>query len=425
MKFKVAKSRLNGTVIVPGSKSHTIRALAFALLANGESVIQRPLVSADTEACLSMIERMGAKIKREKDVWHITGIGGKIPVPDDVIDVGNSGTSLFIGIGLASLTNGAVVFTGDASIRKRSAESLLLAVNHLGGRAFSTRGNGRPPIVVKGPVPGGGTILEAVTSQYLTSLLISLPCAKNDSVIDVIKLNEQPYVDMTLNWLGRLGIKYENRDYLQFVIPGRQRYEAFKASIPADFSSAAFFLAAAAITGSTLSIEGLDYDDLQGDRAVVDILAEMGASIKKEKNLTVITGKKLKGGVFDLNAIPDALPILAVTACFAKGETRLVNVAQARIKETDRIAVMRTELSRLGADIKELPDGLVINGNGKLGGGKASGHEDHRVVMALAVAGLACESPLEIDTSEASEATFPSFFELMKSAGADISREEE
>ena len=421
MKFKVKKSTLSGHIVIPASKSHTIRALAFALLADGESVIERPLISADTESCLSMVESLGAKVTKEKSLWRVTGTGGIIPAPNDVINVGNSGTSLYVGLGLAALVNGWSVFTGDFQIRNRLTQNLLTAINHLGGDAFSTRGNGLPPLVVRGPIVGGGTVLEASVSQYLTSLLIALPCAPRDSVIDVVKLNEQPYVDMTISWLKRLGIECENRDYRQFLIKGGQKYHPFRETIPADFSSAVFFMAAAAITGSELTLEGLDYNDSQGDREVADILKKMGADVEIDGIRTVIKGKKLAGGVFDLNAIPDALPALAVTACFAEGETRLVNVPQARLKETDRISVMCAELEKLGVKTMELPDGLVIRG-GKLKGGSVNGHFDHRVVMALAVAGLACDEALEVDTAEASNITFPDFFDLMKSIGAAIEK---
>ncbi|MCL2025767.1 MAG: 3-phosphoshikimate 1-carboxyvinyltransferase [Leptospirales bacterium] len=422
MKFKVKKSTLSGSIAIPASKSHTIRALAFALLADGESVIEHPLVSADTESCISMVEGLGATVVKEESLWRVTGTGGFIPAPNDVIDVGNSGTSLYIGIGLASLANGWSVLTGDPQIRSRPTQNLLTAINHLGGEAFSTRGNGSPPIAIRGPIVGGGTVLEASTSQYLTSLLIALPCAPRDSVIDVVKLNEQPYVDMTFSWLEKLGIKCENRDYRQFIIKGGQKYYPFREAIPADFSSAVFFMAAAAITNSELVLEGLDYNDSQGDREVAGILKKMGADVNIEGRRTTIKGKKLAGGVFDLNGIPDALPALAVTACFAEGETRLVNVPQARLKETDRISVMCAELKKLGADVMELPDGLIIKGS-KLKGGAVSGHFDHRVVMALAVAGLACEGELVVDTAEASRITFPDFFDLMKIIGATIEKD--
>jgi 3-phosphoshikimate 1-carboxyvinyltransferase len=419
MKLVSGEGKLSGKVEIPGSKSHTIRALAFALLAEGESEIKKPLDSADTLSCVDMIEQMGATVSRERDLWRVRGLGRNIPVPGDVIDVGNSGTTLYIGLGIASLIEGYTVFTGDDQIRNRTAKALITTINELGGEAWSTRGNGKPPVIVKGKLAGGKTSIEAVTSQYITSLLISLPLLENDTTVAVPLLHEKPYVSMTLSWLDRFGIEYENREYREFFIKGGQEYREFSEHIPADFSSATFFLVAAAITGSELSLEGLDFRDTQGDKEVVNILKRMGAEVEISEASIKIKGSGLTGGSFDLNAIPDSLPALAVAACFAEGETRLYNVPQARIKETDRISVMCSELKKLGAHIEELEDGLVI-GKSELRGGEVEGHGDHRVVMALAVAGLASKGEVTISTAESVSITFPNFSDLMNGAGGNI-----
>ncbi|HPA71842.1 MAG TPA: 3-phosphoshikimate 1-carboxyvinyltransferase [Spirochaetota bacterium] len=420
MNHIVNPSRIGGAVSIPGSKSHTIRALALGLLADGESVIRKPLESSDTLSCLAMVERFGARVTREGGIWRLRGTGPIPALPDDVIDTGNSGTTLYIGLGIASLLGGATVFTGDGQIRSRPADGLLGAINDLGGRAFSTRGNGKPPLVIEGPVRGGETSIEAVTSQYLTSLLIALPLAGADSVINVPLLNEAPYVTMTLRWLERLGARVEADDrYRRFRVPGRQSYRPFDEEIAADFSSATFFLVAAAVTGCELELRGLDFTDPQGDKEVVNILKAMGAEVAIGERSIRIRGGKLTGGVFDLNAIPDALPALSVAACFAEGETRLVNVPQARLKETDRIAVMCRELSKMGARVEELPDGLIVK-RSALKGTAVDGHGDHRVVMALSVAGLAAEGTTTVGTAESVSVTFPGFTGLMRSAGADI-----
>ncbi len=425
MKFIVNPSRLGGAVPIPPSKSHTIRALVLGLLARGESVIRAPLVSSDTLSCLSMVEKFGARIKREDDRWRIHGTGGVLAFPDDVVDVGNSGTTLYIGLGIASLLDGITVFTGDRQIRSRPALGLLKSLNDLGGKGRSTRNNGRPPLVIEGPLRGGETVLEAVTSQYLTSLLIAAPLASGNSLIKVPLLYEAPYVSMTLRWLERLGIRYEGADdYSEFRIPGGQAYRPFDEYIPADFSSAAFFLTAAAVTGCELELSGLDFTDSQGDREAAIILEKMGAVLKIDKRSITIKGGQLRGGHFDLNAIPDALPALAVAACFARGETRLVNVPQARLKETDRIHVMARELSKMGGKAEELPDGLVIRG-APLRGTEVDGHGDHRIVMALAVAGLGASGSTAVSTAESAAVTFPNFLELMQSAGAAITLEKE
>ncbi len=206
-------------------------------------------------------------------------------------------------------------------------------------------------------------------------------------------------------------------------MPGGQRYRAFDRPVPGDFSSATFFLVAAAITGSEITLVGLDRSDTQGDKVVLDYLAAMGAAIEWLPEGVRIRGGELRGGEFDLNATPDALPAMAVAACFAEGETRLVNVPQARIKETDRIAVMARELAKMGGRVVELPDGLVVQGGG-LRGAVVDGHGDHRVVMALAVAGLAAPGRTEVTTAEAAAVTFPNFVDLMRSLEARIRQED-
>jgi len=424
MKFKVKKSQLKGEINIPGSKSHTIRALIFAMLANGKSEILHPLISSDTLSCLSMIEQFGAKVEKNENSWIVSGVGSNLPAPEDVIDVGNSGTTLYMGVAVAALIDGATVFTGDSQIRNRPAKPLIDSINDLGGEAFATRSNGKPPVVIKSKMKGGKTTVEAVTSQYLSALLMATPLLQNETEIDVPLLNEKPYVTMTLNWLDKMGIDYENRDYNSFLVKGGQTYSSFNESIAADFSSATFFLVAASITGADLLLKGLDFTDTQGDKEVVKILEKMGSAVEIGDNYIRIKGQTLRGGTFDLNAIPDALPALAVAGCFAEGETRLINVSQARVKETDRISVMCEELKKMGADIEELDDGLVIR-KSKLVGTTLSGHHDHRVVMSLSVAGMIAEGETLIDTAESASVTFPEFKKLMNLIGAKIEEVDE
>jgi len=214
-------------------------------------------------------------------------------------------------------------------------------------------------------------------------------------------------------------VRYENTDFKSFKILGGQQYNAFDCEVPADFSSATFFLCAGAIAGKEVTILGLDMNDTQGDKAVVSYLRQTGAKIEIEGNEITVSRGELHGVDLDMNATPDALPAMAVTASFAEGRTRLYNVAQARIKETDRIAVMARELEKLGARIKELPDGLEIE-PAKLHGGTVEGHDDHRVVMAMAMAGLKTSEPVIVNGAEAAAVTFPEFVQLMQSLGADM-----
>ncbi len=416
MNLTSSKSRLAGSAPMPPSKSHTIRALAFATLAQGRSEILNPLDSADTRAGVQTCRALGAEIEGG-EAWSVKGVAGRIRTADNVIDVMNSGTTLYIALGMAALGEGWNLFTGDDQTRRRSAGPLLEALEQLGAIAISARGNGCAPIMVRGPLRGGEASIACPTSQYLTSLLISAPLARQETHIIVTQLNEAPYVQMTLDWLGLQDIRFSHTNMRDFTIPGGQRYRAFKERIKADFSSATFFLVAAAITGAELTLRGLDMNDSQGDKAVVGMLERMGATVEAEPSALRIRGGALRGADLDLNATPDALPAMAIAGCFASGTTRLLNVPQARIKETDRIRSMREAIESLGGRAEELPDGLVVHGGG-LRGGSARGVADHRVVMACAVAGLAADKPVTVDTAEAVAVTFPNFVQLMNECGA-------
>ena len=419
MELIAESSALRGEITVPASKSHSIRALLIASMAAGESEIANLLESADTEACLAACRALGATIEPAGDVWHVKGVDGSPRAPDEAIDVGNSGTTLFLALGLAALGDDWVHFTGDDQVRRRSARPLLASLADLGAQVTSRAGRGCAPVGVKGPLVGGRTSIACPTSQYLSSLLLCSPMAPNASSIDVTELNERPYVDMTLEWLNDLNIHYAHENMQRFEIPGGQSFQAFRETIRADFSSATFFLCAAAMTDSDLVLLGLDMNDVQGDKAVVYMLQDMGAQVEVRPRAVRVRGGPLKGRDFDLNATPDALPAMAVTGCFASGVTRLLNVPQARIKESDRIRVMCEAIRALGGKADELPDGLIVHGTG-LKGGKAPGHGDHRVVMALAVAGLAADKPVAVDTAEAVSATFPDFVGLMQQAGGRV-----
>jgi 3-phosphoshikimate 1-carboxyvinyltransferase len=422
MRLLARKSALSGTVDIPGSKSHTIRGLFLATLADGTSTLRRPLDSLDTRAAAGACRAVGAEIE-VGETWTVRGVAGEPRVPDDVIDVRNSGTTLNVALSVAGLADGYSLFTGDEQIRRRPAGPLLDALAMLGAEAFSTRGNGCPPVVIGGRIDGGTAELDASrSSQFLSSLLVATPFASGDTVIDVTALNEAPYVHITLSWLDAVGVGYERDELRRFEIPGDQRIAAFDRAIAADFSSATFFLCAAAVGGGPITLRGLDMTDPQGDKAVVDMLRTMGASIEERDGELVAAADELRGCELDLNATPDALPALAVTACFAEGETRLVNVPQARVKETDRIAVMTRELRRLGGRVEELEDGLVIQGR-PLRGADVSGHGDHRIVMALAVAAMGADGTTCIDTAESAAVTFPDFVDLMQSLGAHLEEE--
>ena len=418
MKLLVEGAPLRGAAVIPGSKSHSIRAVAIASLAPGESVIRQPLDSADARAAFRAYKAFGANIADEGDCWRVQGTGGRLKLPDSVIDVANSGTTMRIALASAALIpEGITVLTGDKQVCSRPCGPLAQSLNDLGARVRSTRGTSNPPFVVEGTLRGGRTSIEAVTSQYVSALLINAPLAEGDTHLRVPLLNERPYVGITLDWLARQGIKIDAADdWSEFHISGGQTYQPVDRRIPGDFSSATFFLAAGALQDNEVFSSGLDMTDTQGDKAVVDYLKQMGAEVRIDAEGINVRSKTLVGCEIDLNATPDALPMMAVLGCFAKGTTRLVNVPQARLKETDRIAVMREELTKMGAKITELPDGLVIE-ESALRPAEVEGHDDHRVVMSLAIAGAMLPGTTTINGYEAVNITFPTFCEVLAGLG--------
>lgn len=420
MRLVCRQSRLKGEVHIPGSKSHTIRAVAIAALASGESTIRAPLDSNDTRAAVDAYRALGAEIETRSDAWIVRGTGGAVRAPENVIDVRNSGVTLRTGMGsCALLREGMAVLTGDEQIRRRPAGPLAASLNDLGATVRSTRGTETAPFVIEGRLRGGETSIEATTSQYLSALLINCPYADGESVIHVPVLNEAPYVEMTLDWVRQHGIELEQEDLKRFRIPGGQRYRPVDRAIPADFSSATFYLGAGALVGNDIVLRGLDMSDTQGDKAVVDFVRQMGAEVEVAEDCIWVRAGELVGCEIDLNATPDALPMLAVLGCFARGTTRLVNVPQARMKETDRITVMDAELTKLGARVEQLEDGIVVH-ESDLKGAEVEGHGDHRVVMALAVAGCCIRGTTVVRGAEAAAVTYPEFTEHMRSLGATI-----
>jgi len=422
MQLVSGKSRLRGSVLIPASKSHTIRAVAVAALADGHSVIRNPLLSGDSEAAVRCYRALGAAIDTsEPTAWKVAGVGGRIVAPAETIDVLNSGTTLRIAMGSAALAapGGSTTFTGDAQIQTRPVGPLLEALRDLGAECVSLKGNGKVPVRIGGQLKGGRTSIEAKTSQYVTSLLMCAPLAAGDTEIDVTLLNEPGYVQMTLDWLDKQGIDYENDRMRRFHVKGGQRYKAYDLPVPADFSSATFFLCAGAMFAEEITLEGLDFADSQPDKAVVDYLRAMGAEVSIDANAIAVKAAALRGVEIDMNATPDALPAMAVVGAYAEGTTRLVNVPQARMKETDRIACMARELAKMGARVEELPDGLVVH-HSKLKAARLDGRGDHRIVMALSLAAMGLDEPCTIDTAEAIAVTFPDFVDLMRSVGADM-----
>jgi len=414
----VERSVLSGEVYAPPSKSYTHRAILITALGPGGTVL-RPLISADTRATISASEAFGAKVAVGEKV-EIQGVNDRPRTPEDVINVLNSGTTMRFCAAVAALTDGAVL-TGDASIRTRPNGPLLGTLNDLGATAFSIRNNGKAPLVVRGKISGGTTWLNGgVSSQFLSALLIAAPLAKGDTKIMIEgELKSRPYAEITLDMLADAGGRGE-AERLEFFVQGGQSFDLKGYTIPGDFSSASYPLAAAAITGSEVTVKGI-LPSRQGDSAIIDILGRMGTKVSwdREKGDLKIKGGELEGIEVDASLTPDLVPTIAVLGAVARGKTTVVNAEHVRHKETDRLHAMAVELARMGADIRERPDGLEIVG-GKLHGASVHGYHDHRIVMALTVAGFVAGGT-QIDTAESVDVSYPGFFEQMAGAGAKVS----
>ena len=427
MILEVQGSSLSGSVRIPASKSHTIRGVILGALAEGGSVLVEPLDAADTTSAVRCCERLGATITRDPGRWTIEGVGGSLPPHERRLDIGNSGTTLGNLIAVCATGTSQITLDGDASVRTRPFGPLLSSLEQLGASIVRAGSNGTAPITVRGPLRGGRAAVDGMTSIYLTPLLVAAPLASEPTRLDVNGvMNEKGYVRMTLDWLRTCGIEVEAGDDLtHFEIPGGQSYRAFERTIPADFSSAAFPACAAVLAADpVVTVCGLDFEDAQGDKQVFEFLQRMGASYAfRGSDLVIERADRLRGIRMDLSDTPDALPMLSVVGCCAVGETVLENVAMARIQETDRIAVMCEELAKMGADVEEAPDGLTVR-ESRLYGADIDGHDDHRIVMALAVAGLVAEGTTRITSAESVRITYPTFVSSMQALGARIEAHE-
>ncbi len=420
VKVKITPGKLAGKIAIPPSKSHTIRSLLFALMAKGKSAIRHPLPSPDTVAMIDAIRSLGATIDMEQDTLLIDGTSGKLQPAEDVIQCGNSGQVLrFIGA-IAALSESYTILTGDFSIRhSRPVVPLLSALTQLGALATSSRLDGFAPILIKGPIREKTARLDGRDSQPVSGLLML--GAFTPLELHVTHPGETPWVALTLSWFDRLGIAYERRNFEYFKTKGHTSLKAFEYTVPGDFSSAAFPIVAALITGSEIAIDHLDMRDSQGDKAVIAALESMGASFEWDKNQLIIKrGSTLKGARLDINDFIDALPILAVAACFANTETEIVNAAIARQKESDRIHCIIQELKKMGGDLEERPDGLIIRPSSLHGASNLQAHHDHRLAMALSVAALSAEGPSTLHGVECTAKSYPNFFEHFAHLGAKL-----
>ncbi len=413
MRLKVYPTRgLEGAVEAPPSKSYTHRALFAALLAEGVSRLENLLVSGDTGASLHAVRRLGARVSRG---WRVEGTAGS-PRSPPWIHCRGSGTTMRIAAAVSALTPGPVVLYGDRSLNRRPMAPLISALRRLGAKVLS-RG-GRPPLAVKGPLRGGETVVDgSISSQFITALLIVGPVI-GVAVKVAGRARSTPYIDVTLRVLAAFGARVEREGYRFFRVEPTGLV-ATRFRVPGDYSSAAFMLAAGALAGR-VAVRGLDPEDVQGDRHIVDALKAMGAKVRIGDG---VVEAESSGSLDPVDIYcthtPDLVPVLAALAAHARGVSRIAGVAHLVYKESNRLEALRRNLRRLGVEVRIGRDELVVRG-GEVRGGVVHSFGDHRIAMAMAIAGLGARGPVEVRGAHRIPDSYPQFVDHLRSIGARV-----
>ncbi|MHA1410104.1 MAG: 3-phosphoshikimate 1-carboxyvinyltransferase [Candidatus Odinarchaeia archaeon] len=422
-------TKLNGFVTAPPSKSHTHRVLIIGLLSDDKTIISNPLIAGDVKATINACKQFGAKIKIHNEKLEITP-PSKLHAPINAINAENSGSTIRFMCALAALAEGETTLTGSPSLKKRPMNDLVDALREFNVECEYLEKEGFPPIKIKGSPNFGGMaeIPGNVSSQFISALLLTLPSASKDSTL-LIKppIKSKPYIEMTLDLLKTASIKINYSNNLRrFQIPGNQKYNLGKYTVPGDFSSAAFILAAAAITDSKITITNIDFNSKHADKKIISDLINMGANIDvySEENKVVINGAKLVGRRIFCGNTPDLIPVLAAVAAYAKGKTVLYGAEHVRYKESNRLFVLATELKKMGINIRETKTGLTINGGSKITTDTVlRTYGDHRIFMALTLIGLKAKKPIIIEETKSYLDSYPGFIFDLKKIGARIMEE--
>jgi len=419
MKCRVEKSEIDGDIECPANKSYTHRAIFLASLAIDKSIIKNILRSGDTNATINACKNFGVEIKDVGDDITVTS-ASVLKLQSNTIDAANSGTTIRIATAISALANDKIVLTGDSSLKKRPMQPLLDALESLGAKCSSSNGN--PPISISGEIKGGEVKIPGnISSQFISALMITAPKLENGLTLNIQgKLVSKPYIDATIAMMKKFGVQVETKTpYKKYIIP-EQNYKATTLTIPSDFSSLALLLSAAVLLGEDLSIQISTGSMPQADEAIVDILETMGVVITLDKNtIKIKSPKKLNGGKFDLSNSPDLIPAIAILALKASKPIEIFNVKHARYKETDRIAILARELSKLGIKVVEKNDGLILRNTGSLTGGDLNSENDHRLFMAFCIAGMYVGN-CTISHPESVEISYPNFISEMKRIGCKI-----
>jgi 3-phosphoshikimate 1-carboxyvinyltransferase len=414
---KIIPSSLQGEISIPASKSLCHRAIIAAGLSQGRSSINNIIYSDDITATCKGMKALGVDIQERSNSLLIDGANFGNNTLNEV-DCIESGSTLRFLIPIALLTGKAVTFTG---IGRLSSRPLTPYYNIFDKGNISYGSKEGLPLTVEGLLSPGDFYIEGnISSQFITGLIFSLPLLKSNSkIIITTELQSKRYVDLTIDILNKFGVKIENKNYREFYIKGSQQYKAKDYSVEGDFSQAAFWLVAG-ILGGAVQCNSLDTASLQGDKIIIDIIKEMGGDITVYKDIVITKTSSTKGITIDASECPDLVPILSVLASLSKGTTKIVNAERLRIKESDRLKAMATELNKLGADVEETQDGLIIYGVESLKGGTVDSWKDHRIAMALSIAAIKCTEPVIITNSDSVNKSYPEFFKDYRSVGGDV-----
>lgn len=414
----INSSILKGEINIPPSKSMCHRAIICAGLSEGISNVKNVVFSKDIDATIDAMNSLGVNIEKNNNDLVIKG-NGDLEIINSNINCEESGSTLRFLIPLVSLMSKSVTFEGKGKLVERPLDPYYEIFKNQ--KIDYKNVKGKLPLTINGQLKSGEYKIKGdISSQFISGLLFALPILNgNSKVIITTELESKPYVDLTLDILKRFSIDVINKNYKEFIIKGNQKYKAIDYSVEGDFSQAAFWLAAG-ILGADVSCSGLNMDSLQGDKAIIKIIKAMGGSIQIENDKVKALSCKIKSTVIDASQCPDLVPILTVLAALSEGKTEIINAARLRIKECDRLTAIRTELNKLGANIEEKPDGLVILGKENLKGGIVNSWNDHRIAMALAVASIKCTTPVTIEDSLCVRKSYPDFWNDFKKLGGVI-----
>ena len=414
-------SKVNGVVNLPGSKSVSNRALLLAAMARGKTRLTNLLDSDDIRHMLNALSSLGVNytLSKDKTVCDVEGLGRPFEAPEELeIFLGNAGTAMRPLAAALCLGTGENVLTGEPRMKERPIGHLVSSLRQAGAKVTYLEEEGYPPLKIIGTGLSGGTVEidGSISSQFLTAFLMAAPMASDDVTIKITgELVSKPYIDITLHIMAQFGVKVENNNYTEFVIRKGQSYQSpGEFLVEGDASSASYFLAAAAIKGGEIKVTGIGRNSIQGDIQFAEALAKMGADIEWGDDFVISRVGKLKAVDLDFNHIPDAAMTIATTALFADGTTAIRNVYNWRVKETDRLHAMATELRKVGAEVEEGHDYIVITPPESLKHAAIDTYDDHRMAMCFSLVALS-NTPVTINDPKCTSKTFPDYFDKLES----------